>query len=91
MAKEKWKPRPITAARTRRFQAWRDKYRKKQAEAMEKAEALVKAGGLLTEKQFGFLSVVFKNRRGPRQDQIDGINRIWNKLKDRCVLSTKGD
>lgn len=89
-AKEKFIPRPINAVRRKRFLAWREKYRKQQNKALVKAAALLKASGL-TEPEFDFLSVVFKNRLGPRKDQIDRINRIWKKLKDRCVLTPKGD
>ncbi len=81
MDKEKWKPRPINAVRNKRLRVWRKEFRKQQADAMVKAEALLKKSGL-TESQFDFLISAFKNRRGPPRDQIDRINKMWGKLKD---------
>ena len=82
MGKEKWKPRPINAVRNKKQRAWQKNFRKKQAEAMVKAEALLKAAGL-TESHFDFLITAFKNRRGPRKDQIDRIDKMWKKLSGR--------
>ena len=65
--------------RSRRI-VWRVAFRREQADALEKAKALLKMPELKPTPHY-FLCTVLKNKRGPYPDQITHINYLWAKYK----------
>ena len=59
---------------------WRAVLRKQQAEAKVRIETLLGSSGI-SETDFNYLCIANNNRRGPRPDQIERIDKLWVKYE----------
>ena len=68
--------------KTRRT-AWRKNFHKKQAEALERAEIMLKSKRLSRDEWNEIYDVLHMPKHlGPRLDQILRVDKIWKKGKD---------
>lgn len=79
-AKERARGAKRRAEEKERRIVWRAALHKRQREAKAKAATMLNSSGI-SDVDWKYLYIANQNKRGPREDQIKHINKLWVKYE----------